>query len=285
VIAVWASVVLVAFGWSVVLFVLAVADRRRDRQDEAARRQETGAAYAIAGLVMYVLAFADRLPGEPTVLRYPALALPGVHRHDLDYRSSLTALGIITLFYVIRMLIFLQLVPATPEGRAAKEKFLDRLNDVLGPLLAFFTLNLCWTTVLAGVYSASVWIGAGIFVLTLAFFFYRAPEHIKGLLSNLRGVARVVWEQVKKFARNLPVILIEISVFFEQLRPPAPEGSALAKRIESLLRDLEEDKDATSTARRKRLERALERLEARRAIQAEKRATRTAKRTRKREAG
>jgi len=259
---IWATLLLLAFLWSVFLFALTVIDRRQQKPG-GERRQETGAVYAFAGLCLFVLAFADRLPFSPTNLRDPLAFLPGVDESSLDFESSLVGLLLITAIYIARILVFLQLVPGNDASRMNRDDLLEVLRDILAPLLAFVTLDLCLTVLLAGSYEWNGLIALLAFAVVLALFFFRIGERAAELARSIQGVIVLIAKWLARAFRSLPVAIIEAFVWFESLRPRAADNDAMNRWIANRIEKLDGDPDL-SAKQRERLDRAYKRLLAKR---------------------
>jgi len=220
------TVVLLAFSWSVVLYmqrVIGHRGRKRSAEGESnRRRQETGAAYAFVGLVLYGVGFANLLPGSPTGLRDFLKVLPGVGQSAMGFSGSVAILGAITAAYVARVLVYYRLVPIRATQNWTQESLEGTLNARVAPNFALLTLVLCLVASVAGLWSLPWWAGllllAALLVLAWARVFEWAyailrrcfDEIVKALLRGLRVLG------------SLPSYIVVAVALIELHRPSGP---------------------------------------------------------------
>jgi len=236
----WASGLLLAFVWSIVLYLLAISGR--------GRKQETGALYAVAGLVLYVLAFADRLPGSPTGVRSPLRSMPQLESADVNYTSSLLLLLLSSIIYSARVVVFLELLPTKEMIPGPDTENVETLNDYLAPILTFASLAVCFVALTTGIYDLTWPWFVGLAIMLFAIYFYRVLDYvvsyIEALAKNLRALVKGIWKPIKRFFRTLPIQLVEFLAWFEGHRPASPESTKINSWLEAWIAELDDpDRD------------------------------------------
>lgn len=190
------------FLWSVILFFSAVF------MDE--REQEAGFGWALFGAVLYFITFADRLPGAPIGLRNAFEILPGVTSADADFRSPWTVLVVLLLAYVIRLLVFYQLVLEDYGRDVDGDGREDDINDLVAPFLSYLCWAICAVTALWGVYDLNV-LGTAVAVVG-AVAIYFSPRFLfmfRPYLELLFEYVRSGWMVTVRAMRDGVVYLID----------------------------------------------------------------------------
>jgi hypothetical protein len=236
--AVLASAVAAGFIWSIFLFFAAVFLRERE--------QDAGFGWALAGAVVFVVTFSDRLPGKPDGLRGPLSLLPGVSSTREHFSSSQIALVILLVVYLFRIAVFYQLF--LKDGRTIDEDGdEDLVNDVVAPALSYLCFAICTISLIAPAYGLGLIETLLLAGALVALHYWPLLRWLERYLRNLRAVLVVAWARVRRALRRIVLEAVLKIMWAEapRYRDGHHDRSQWARKRLEVLKD--EDKRARIT--------------------------------------
>jgi hypothetical protein len=214
-----AVVIALSILLSTILFGVEVFIKQRGMEG-----QVIGFVFSIIALPLYLIAFADRLPGDPSSLRNILLIIPGVTQSSVDFSSSLVILLALVVTYALRLGIYTRLfiIPAltmTEEEYHSRDQVEQRANDLSAPVLAYLTFALIVTAIIAGVYSLPAAVGALVWVLLMVIYFGSSYlRHLRNSLIWLAVQFRIMVRQFWLYASTLVVATVLVMGYMESWR-------------------------------------------------------------------
>lgn len=211
-----ALLVAIGFIWSVMLFFAAVFIRER--------RQEAGFGWALGGAALFLVVFADRLPGRPMGLRDVLTVLPGVPEGRQLFASSMLALVLLFVFYVFRIAVFYRLFIEVP-GVSTKDNSGDIINDYVAPTLSYLCFAICLISLLQPLYELGP-IATVLLALFMVFAYYwgilpRLLRYIQDLITIFVVLAARLRRAI---SRAIVLAIVGISRAEELRRADSPGG-------------------------------------------------------------
>jgi hypothetical protein len=171
-----AVAVAAGFVWSVALFFTAVFVKER--------RQDAGFGWALAGAVLYLVVFADRLPGSPMWLREPVRLMPGHQAGSEFFASSIAALVILLAIYLFRVAVFYELFIKADEDPTG-ESVENLLNDAVAPVLSYVCFAICFICLIQPVYGLELAGTVLLIALMIGIYFWRVIYRLFPYVENL----------------------------------------------------------------------------------------------------
>ncbi len=222
----------ICFAWSVILFFSAVFMRERE--------QEGGFGWALAGAGLFLIVFADRLPGQPMELREVLTVLPWVSDGSQLFASSLFALLVLFAVYVFRLAVFYQLFLRDPEG-VAEDSNEDRANDRVAPPLSYFCFAICVVSLLQPLYGLEPIATTLVCLGLVAGYYWGILPRLLRSLWDLGRILKAVAVPVRRAIRRLVLRgVVLISLAEEYRRGEAASGLGnWVKEFEKKLREQE----------------------------------------------
>ena len=206
----------IGFAWSVVLFAIAVVGREREQED--------GFGWALAGAVLFLVVFCDRLPGDWTGPReLIGWVMPWSDAAAQEFTSSLVALTMLFVVYVYRIAVFYYLIFRDPES-LADDSYENRANDRVAPLLSYVSFVICAVALLQPVWGlgpvATVLVAAG---FAVAYYWSVIPILLQAL-ANLGKIARIAWVKTRHAVGKAVLAGIVLIVRAEKYRRGGAPG-------------------------------------------------------------
>jgi hypothetical protein len=217
------------FAWSIVLFFAAVFIRERE--------QDAGFGWALAGAVVFLVVYADRLPGVSGA-RSAVSLLPGVSVAHEHFASPVVALWLLLVVYLFRIAVFYQLF--LKDGRTVDEDGdEDIVNDVVAPALSYVCFAICLVALLVPAYGLGVLPTLLLIAVLVALHYWPLLQILEEYLRNLRAILVVGWSRARRLARRM---VLEGVVWIMRAESPRYRGrrdlSAWAReRLEALRRE------------------------------------------------
>lgn len=250
-----AIIIACALLLSTVLFGIEVFVKGR-----GSKGQGIGFAFSLIALPLYFVAFSDKFPGHLAGPRDIVQALPGVTTAHVAFSSSVAILIMLVLTYALRLGIYTRLfvIPALTMTEAqfrSRGQVERRANDLSAPVLAYLTLALIITAIVAGAYALPASVGVAICVLLLLFYF-GSPylRHIRRSVLWLEVQIRIAAREIWLNASRLVVGIIIVIGKLERWRRRAQPGD------EIFIGGLEERLRRSEARARQNIERERERL-------------------------
>ena len=167
------------------------------------RGQTLGFVFSVLAVPLYLIAFCDRLPGRSLQPRDVLLTLPGVDNAHAHFASSVPILIALIATYALRLGIYTRLfvIPAltlSEEEYNQQDQIQQRANDLVSPVLAYFTFALVLTAIIAGAYALPAF-GGGIVMLGLvgiylfSSFLYKLERSFYWLVVQARIAVQRLW--------------------------------------------------------------------------------------------
>jgi len=210
----------VGFIWSIVLFFIAVVGRKREQED--------GFGWALAGAVLFLVVFCDRLPGDWTGPReLIGWFMPWTDPSAQSFESSMAALTVLFVVYTYRVAVFYYLVFRDPDS-LEDDSNENRANDRVAPLLSYVSFVICAVALLqptlglGPVLTALVAVG-----FALAYYWSVIPILLRAL-ANLRKVAKIVWAKVRHAIGKAVIAGIVVIAWAEKFRRGGAPGRVTA---------------------------------------------------------
>ncbi len=224
-----ATAVAIGFAWSAVLFFAAVFVR--DRQ------QEDAFGWALGGAALFLIVYADRLPGHPIQLREVIGVLPGVADGRQLFVSSMAALTVLFCLYVYRIAVFYYLMLRGPAD-TAEERNEDLANDKVAPTLSYFCFAICVVALLQPVYALGTLVTCLLCVgLVFAYYGGVLPRLLQAI-RNLGTIARIALVRARRVVTKLVLRSVLLIASLERFRHGNVTG-----RVTETIRRLEEEMD------------------------------------------
>lgn len=216
-----ATLVALAFLWSVALFFGAVFYQERE--------QESGFGWALAGAFLYFIVFADRLPWDWMDPRKLIELLPGVPDGGQLFASSVAALVLLAVVYAFRIAVFYRLLLSDGidlDGDGSAEV----VNDIVAPALSFFCFGICLVSLLQPAYELTTLETTICCGVLLVVYYGRLLYVVKELL----GLVEVAWTRIKLPLTKVVVRIVQLIARGELLRSDR-DGSGLNKWVNTQL--------------------------------------------------
>jgi hypothetical protein len=212
------TLVAVALFLSVCLFVIDVFIKGRYRSGPV-----IGLVSSILATLLFLIAFADKLPSHPIGLRSVMLSFPGIHEANEQFHSSPTILIVLFATQALRLGIYTRLfvIPAFTMSEAeyhSRAETANRANDLSAPVLAYITFSLAATALFAGIYGLSTI--AGVCLCLFLMLLYLASSYLWNLeraflfvMVQFRILVLYFWLYVSAFVIFLVIILGRIELW------------------------------------------------------------------------
>lgn len=219
-----AAIVAVALILSTVLFAIDVFIKGRHVSGPI-----IGFTFSIISVPMYFVAFADKLPGDPTGIRSGILALPGTHDSNEGFRSSTLILILLLLTYALRLGIYTRLfvIPAftlTEAEYHSRGQTASRANDLSAPLLAYFAFALVAAALIGGTYHLPVI--AGVLLCLFVLLAYFASSYLRNLrraflllVVQCRIIVLHFWLYAGAFVIQIVIVLGKMEMWRRRPQP------------------------------------------------------------------
>jgi hypothetical protein len=193
----------------------------------------SGLIFSFISVVLFFIAFADKLPGHPTGLRGALVGFPGIHSASENFRSSALVLLFLLLLITLRLGIYTRLfiIPAftLPEGEYhARSQEASRANDLSAPPLAYISFSLVFTALIAGIYA---WQSIGgiflVILLILAYLTFPFLWNLQKLFLLCIVQARIFALYCWLFASAIVISIVVLLGRMELWRMRHPYGEDL----------------------------------------------------------